>query len=61
MAHGEAELLPKIGELIGHVGDAAFASSLRAACRHFVSGFERPFSERIVDFLWQATTAKAAG
>ena len=60
MAHGEAELLLKIGELIGHVGDAAFASSLRAACRHFVSGFDRPFSERIVDFVWQATTTKVA-
>jgi hypothetical protein len=60
MAHSEGELLPKIGELIGRVGDAAFASSLRAACRHFVFGFDRPFSERIVDFVWQTTTTKVA-
>jgi CDP-glycerol glycerophosphotransferase (TagB/SpsB family) len=60
MAHDEAELLPKIGELIGHVGDAAFASSLRDACRHFVSDFDQPFSERIVDFVWQTTTTKVA-
>jgi hypothetical protein len=58
MAHGEAELLLKIGELIGHVGDAAFASSLRDACHHFISGFDRPFSERVVDFVWQTTTTK---
>jgi hypothetical protein len=60
MAHGENELLPKLVKLIAHVGDAAFAASLRSACQHFVADFERPFSDRIVDFLQQVAAEKLA-
>jgi hypothetical protein len=51
MANGENALVPKLNELLAHVGDEAFAADLRAACRHFVADFDKPFSERIIDAL----------
>jgi len=51
MAQDENALVPKLAELLGHVGDGAFAADLRAACRHFVAEFDEPFSERIVGVL----------
>jgi CDP-glycerol glycerophosphotransferase (TagB/SpsB family) len=53
MAHTEDELLPRLSELIRHIGDPTFAASLRQACSHFVAEFEQPFSQRIVDFLYE--------
>jgi len=58
MSHGEGELVPKLSELLGHVGDQAFATALRSECRYFISEFDAPFSERIVDFVEQVA-AKA--
>jgi hypothetical protein len=60
MAHDENELVPKLTELLSHVGDEAFAANLRAACRHFVADFDKPFSERIFDALEQVVAKAGA-
>jgi hypothetical protein len=53
-AYGEAGLIPGVKELMTQVDDVGFAQALQLACGHFVAAFERPFSERIVDFVERA-------
>lgn len=61
VARGDAALLPMVKTLLGRVGDAAFAASLREACARFVSPFDRPYGERLVEFLERVVVARTGG
>jgi hypothetical protein len=45
------QLLPKTKELLERVGDAGFSEHLKERTRFFIEPFERPFGERLVDFM----------
>lgn len=51
MADGEDMLIPRLRELVARVGDVRFAHDLRVASAHFVTPFDEPFSERIVELV----------
>jgi hypothetical protein len=51
MAYSDDALVPKLAEILQQIGDPALVAALREECRHFVSEFDAPYSERIVDFL----------
>jgi hypothetical protein len=54
VARGESSLIPAVRSLLDKVGDEDFGQSLRLACTHFVSLFDRPYGERLVEFVENA-------
>jgi len=50
-ANGGGELIPTLRELMARVGDGAFSERLRDASRFFVEPFEKPYSERLCEFV----------
>jgi hypothetical protein len=51
VAKGNGALVSAVQTLLNKVGDRHFADSLRLACDHFVSTFDRPYGERLTKFL----------
>lgn len=51
VSRGTESLLPGVKELLSRVGDPAFALRLSRAADHFVHRFDRPYGERLADFL----------
>ena len=54
VARGESSLVPAVRSLLDKVGDEDFGQSLRLACAYFVSRFDRPYGERLVEFVENA-------
>jgi len=50
-ANGSDELIPTLGKLMSLVGNDSFSRRLREASRFFVEPFDRPYSERLCDFV----------
>ncbi|OEJ66077.1 hypothetical protein [Magnetovibrio blakemorei] len=51
VADGQSQLIPKLSELMEHVGDEAFQSQLKQKCSFFVEPFDSPYGDRLVAFL----------
>lgn len=51
MARTLDSLVPEVRHLISKVGDAHFAVTLKQASSHYVSYFDRAYSERLLDFI----------
>ena len=51
VAVGQAQLLPKLKELILHCGDVEFTQRLQTACSFFVEPHSEPYGQRLVDFV----------
>lgn len=51
VARGEGSLVTAVDSLLEKIGDEEFATSLRRACEHFVSPFDRAYGERLVEFV----------
>jgi hypothetical protein len=52
-ANGEPELIDALALLMGKVGNQQVETELRKACDHFVSTFDRSYSERLCDVVEQ--------
>jgi hypothetical protein len=50
-AHGTETLIPALADLLAHIDDADFRARLAVTAEHFVRSFERPYGERIMEFL----------
>ena len=50
-AHGTETLIPALADLLAHIDDADFRARLAVMAEHFVRSFERPYGERIMEFL----------
>lgn len=51
VARGDGELIDRLNQLLKLVGNADFERDLRMACDHFVTSFDRPYGERLVEFV----------
>ena len=54
VARGNEALIPGVRALLDKVGDERFAAELRKATHQFVSEFDRPYGERLVEFIERA-------
>jgi hypothetical protein len=59
VTRGEEQLIADTRTLLARAGDADFDRTLRTACRHFVTPFDRRFADRIVDFVHQQSRRPA--
>jgi len=50
-ANGSDELISTLGELMSLVGDDSFSERLKEVSRFFVESFDRPYSERLCEFV----------
>jgi hypothetical protein len=50
-AAGDLNLIPAAQALLSFIGDIEYQKKLRSACEHFVSGFDRPYGQRLVEFV----------
>lgn len=51
MARGSGSFVPQVRKLLSKVGDKPFAIALQQASSHYVSIFDRAYSERLVKFI----------
>jgi CDP-glycerol glycerophosphotransferase (TagB/SpsB family) len=51
LAEGRKELLPRTKALMDLAGDPEFERRLELICRYFVDGFDRPYGERLAEFI----------
>jgi hypothetical protein len=51
MARGSGFFVPQVRNLLSKVGDKPFAIALQQASSHYVSCFDRAYSERLVEFI----------
>jgi hypothetical protein len=50
-AAGDVNLIPAAQALLASIGDIEYQKKLRSACEHFVSGFDRPYGKRLLNFV----------
>ena len=51
LARGGDALIPKLAELLAMTADGGAPARLAGACGHFVRSFDRPYGDRLVDFV----------
>jgi hypothetical protein len=51
MARGSGSFVPQVRNLLSKVGDKPFAIALQQVSSHYVSCFDRAYSERLVEFI----------
>lgn len=51
VTRGDAGFVPGVRTLLDRFGDGNVAQELRMACNHFVTTFDQPYAERLVNFI----------
>ena len=60
MAHGTETLIPALADLLARTDDDDYRARLAVMAEHFVCTFERPYGERIMEFLEKTVSGAAA-